>query len=242
MALGVGYRRSSVAWLDMGALFHAATAVGALVPRPEGWTDAEEVSTHALTEDAVQAPVIGGCMTHLVFAILLLTGVAQSNGAHSMFRVGDWNNVAIQYWLQAEDGHRLTESQAQPGTRYSLHLRNNVAGFLTVFLTADGTELTTRNGNAGQLLPPDSEFVAPGTLRLTAEGSLEQVVFLFARSQTEQVATASQALAKLDRLRQRTGAYGPALVTETVGEGPDVGTYVVNRYGAQPASTIRLAR
>jgi hypothetical protein len=151
--------------------------------------------------------------------------------------------VAIQYWLQAEDGRRLTESQAQPGTRYSLHLRNNVGGYLTVFLTTDGTELTTPNGPyPGQLLPPDTEFVAPGTLRLTAEGSSERVVFLFARSQTERVRTAEQALEKLDRLRERTGANGPALVTETVGEGPDVGTYVVNRYGAQPASTIRLAR
>ena len=49
------------------------------------------------------------------------------------------------------------------------------------------------------------------------------------------VRTSDQALEKLARL-------GPALASEIVADGAELGTYVVNRQGAQSAGTIRLTR
>jgi hypothetical protein len=79
------------------------------------------------------------------------------------------------------------------------------------------------------------EFTLPGTYHLAQNGSSERIVFLFARSQTEVVRTSNQAIEKLARL-------GPALISETLADGVELGTYVVNRNGAQPSAAIRLTR
>lgn len=106
-----------------------------------------------------------------------------------------------------------------------------------VFLTADGSELTFQSHPpyGGLQLGPGGEFKLPGTYHLAQDGSSERLVFLFARSQTEMVRTFDQAIEKMARL-------GPALISETVGEGAELGTYVVNRNGAQSSGTIRLTR
>lgn len=106
-----------------------------------------------------------------------------------------------------------------------------------VFLTADGSELTfqTHPPYGGLELRSGGEFKLPGTYRLAQDGSAERLVFLFARSQTEMVRTSDQAIEKLARL-------GPALISETVAKGAELGTYVVNRYGAPLSATIRLTR
>jgi hypothetical protein len=174
-------------------------------------------------------------MTRLVlFATLVAT---HAPSASALFRAGSVQPVVIRYWLQNEDGSRLTEAQAQPAGRYSLHFRSNVAGFLVVFSAADGAELTPRTYSpyAGLELQSGGEFRLPGTYRLPRDGSSEYLVFLFARSQTELVRTIDQALEKLARL-------GPDLISETVSEGAELGTYVVNRSGAQSSATIRLTR
>ena len=158
-------------------------------------------------------------MIRLVLAATLLA--TQSPSASALFRQGNTQYVGIHYWLQNDDGSRLTEARAQPARQYSVHLRSNVAGFLVVFLTADGSELTPRS------YPPY------GGLELRQGG--ERIVFLFARSQTEVVRTSDQAIEKLARL-------GPALISETLADGVELGTYVVNRKGAQPSAAIRLTR
>jgi hypothetical protein len=174
-------------------------------------------------------------------AFVLLCGLslaaARPQTASELFRGGSTQYVGIRYWLQAEDGSRLTEVKAQPGKQYSIHLRCNVGGFLIVFSTADGSELTDRTHPpyAGSVLQPGSEFRIPGTFRLTPDGASEELVFLFARSQTELVRTFDQALEKLARLT-------PALISETIAGGADLGTYVVNRNGAQPSAIIRVTR
>jgi hypothetical protein len=176
-----------------------------------------------------------------IAAFVLLCGLslaaARTQTASELFRGGSIQYVGIRYWLQTEDGSRLTEAKAQPGKQYSVHLRSNVAGFLMVFSTADGAELTdsTYPPYGGLLLQPGGEFRVPGTFRLTPDGSSEGLVFLFARSQTEMVRTFDQALEKLARLT-------PALISETIAEGAEVGTYVVNRGGAQPSAIIRVTR
>jgi hypothetical protein len=181
----------------------------------------------------------GHAAVRIAFAVLSGLGLAaaQTPTAGELFRGGSTQYVGIRYWLQAEDGSRLTEARAQPAKQYSVHLRSNVAGFLVVFSTADGSELTDKTypPYGGLLLQPGSEFRIPGTFRLAPEGSSEGLVFLFARSQTEMVRTFDQALEKLARLT-------PALISETIAEGAELGTYVVNRNGAQPSAIIRLTR
>lgn len=166
--------------------------------------------------------------------VLILAAQVPGETAQSLFRRGSTEYVGIQYWLQTEDGTRVTEAAAHPNARYELHMRCNVAGFLTVYLI-DGAELTSMSSPpyAGLELKAGGWFKAPGTFRLT--GGKAGMVFLFARSQSEQVRTADEGLAKLERLRA-------ALVSGTVSEGADLGTYVVNSQGNQPAGTIRLVR
>jgi hypothetical protein len=174
-------------------------------------------------------------MVRLVLAVTLL--IAQAPSASALFREGHTGYIGIRYWLQTEDGSRLTEAQAQPGKRYSVQIRSNVAGLLMVFVTADGSELTspTHPPYGGMELRPGSEFTLPGTFRLVQDVSSERLVFLFARSQTEMVRTAVQAMEKLGRL-------GPSLVSETVAEGAELGTYVVNRHGNPSSATMRMTR
>lgn len=182
-------------------------------------------------------------MTRLLLAATLLAAT-QTSGASELFRAGDTRYVGIRYWLQKEDGSRLTEAQAQPEKEYSIHLRSNVGGFLMVFLTADGTELTyqTNPPYGGLQLRPGSEFRLPGTYHLALDGSSERLVFLLARSQTEMVRTSDQAIEKLARLREDAHSLAPALISETITEGAELGTYVVNRYGAPLSATIRLTK
>ena len=174
-------------------------------------------------------------MTRLVLAATLLATQAPSVSA--LFRSGSTQYVGIRYWLQDEGGTRLTEAQAQPASRYSVHFRSNVGGFLVVFVAADRSELTSRTypPYAGLELQPGGEFRLPGTYRLARDGSSDYLVFLFARSQTEMVRTFDQAVEKLTRL-------GPDLVSEKVAEGAELGTYVLNRSGAQSSATICLTR
>lgn len=174
-------------------------------------------------------------MGRLVLAVTLLA--TQPPSASALFQSGSTQYVGIRYWLQNEGGSRLIEAQAEPAERYSVHFRSNFGGFLMVFSAGDGSELTPRTypPYGGLELQPGGEFRLPGTYRLARDGSPEYLVFLFARSQTEMVRTFDQALEKLARL-------GPDLISETVSEGAELGTYVVNRSGAQSSATIRLTR
>jgi hypothetical protein len=174
-------------------------------------------------------------MTRFILAAALL--VPQAPSASALFRQWNTQYVGIQYWLQSEDGRRLTEAQAQPAKQYTVHLRSNVAGLLVVFLTGSGSELTpgTYPPYAGLELQSGGEFRLPGTYHLAEGGSSERLVFLFARSQTEIVRTSDQAIAKLARL-------APDLVSETIAAGAELGTYVVHRSGGQSSGTIRLTR
>jgi hypothetical protein len=80
-----------------------------------------------------------------------------------------------------------------------------------------------------------AQYRVPGTFQLAPADSSERIVFLFARSQTEMVRTADQAIANLERVKTD-------LISETLPKGPDVATYIVNRTGGQPAAVIRLTR
>jgi len=177
-------------------------------------------------------------MTRLIGAIALIAcALAQPERASALYHQNSVQYVGICYWLQADDGSRVTESQAKPDQRYSLHIRNNVAGFLSVWSIADGQQLTPMPTPwVGFEMSPPGEFVVSGVFRIAPENSPQGLFVLFGRSQTEHVKTVAEGLAKLERLK-RAGQ-----VTETVTEGADVGTYVVNPFGNQPATTIKLMR
>jgi hypothetical protein len=167
---------------------------------------------------------------------LLGCAVAQPERASVLYRQNGVQYVGICYWLQGDDGRRVAESQAKPDRRYSLHIRNNVAGFLSVWSMADRAQLTPMPTPwVGLEMAPPGEFVPSGVFRIAPENSPQGLFVLFARSQTEQVNTVAEGLAKLERLK-------PSQVTETVTEGVNAGTYVVNLFGNQPATTIRLIR
>jgi len=181
-------------------------------------------------------------MRPIILGTVLMVVTLQTDSAAALYRSGGTQFVGFHYWLQAEDGTRLTEAQAQEGKGYSLHLRNNVGGYLSVFVTVDGVQLTPMDEYAGFQLQGNEGYVARGPFRLAPEASAERIVVLFARSQTEQVRTAQQALEKLGTLRAQAGPYGLSLVTEIVKDGAGLGTYVVHRDGGQPSTTIRLTR
>jgi hypothetical protein len=153
-----------------------------------------------------------------------------------MFQRGAPGFVGIHYWLERADGSRLSVDRAAPDTPYTLHIVTNTGAFLTVWATADGAELTPRATQwPGLDLKPNGEFVPSGKFRLAPESASARVFMLLARSQTEQVGSVADGLAKLERLK-------PSIATETVDGGADLGTYVVNVRGAQAAATVRLMR
>ena len=67
--------------------------------------------------------------------------------AKSMFYAPTDVHCGIHYWLEAEDGTRLTEgTAAERQGRFTVHIRKNIcAGFLTVWDVSIGRELTPRD-------------------------------------------------------------------------------------------------
>ena len=130
-----------------------------------------------------------------------------------------------------------------------LHVQCNTAGWLTVWITDNsqegGIQLTPVEGQwTGYLMEPRRDYVLPGQITVPAAGSDARVLILFARSQTEQVRTAAEAREKIRRLSMAAARDGaPAVVQETDTSTPrQVGTYVVNREGAQPGVEIETSR
>jgi hypothetical protein len=154
--------------------------------------------------------------------------------------------VGIQYWLQTDDGIRLTErTAASVAGVFTLHIQSNTLGYLGVWTTADGAMLTPRyQGYDGHRLVGHTEFVVPGRFRLSTPAEEGRVVILFARSQTEMVVDHIAAIEKLNRLSAMLGNDG---LSSVVAEADDttrggIGTYVVNRDGRQPGTVIALTR
>ena len=107
----------------------------------------------------------------------------------------------------------------------------------------DGQQVTPMQSRwTGYRLHGGRVYVVPGSYDL-APSSSAGLGFLFARSQTEQVDNVEAFRAKFQSLSSAVGPTGlPALVAESEDAiAGEVGTYVVNRDGNQPAAVIRLA-
>jgi hypothetical protein len=151
-------------------------------------------------------------------------------------------HVGIHYWLETRDGTRVATTRARVDVTYALHMRSNTEGLLTVWSDPTGLQLTPMQSQwAGYRLDAGHEYVVAGTFR-PARSTSEGTVFVFARSQTEVPRTADGTREKLRLLSGRLAADGlPSLVSETDEETTgQIGTYVVNRDGNQPAAEIPL--
>jgi hypothetical protein len=106
-----------------------------------------------------------------------------------------------------------------------------------------GIQLTPMEGEwAGHLMEPRRDYVVPVKITVPAAGSDTRVLILFARSQTEQVRAAAQAREKIRRVSMAMARDGASAIvqeadTSTPGQ---IGTYVVNRMGAQPGVEIEI--
>lgn len=191
----------------------------------------------------------------VVLAVFLSPGAAPQTGAKALFygpaatTANPFAPVGIQYWFENEQGTRFTQAHdAGVGAHLRLHVQCNTEGWLTVWMTDNsqqgGIQLTPERQYAGYLLEPRRDYVVPGTITVPAAGSDTRVLILFARSQTEQVDTAADAREKIRRLSvvvARDGALAIVQETDTSTPG-QVGTYVVNRPGAQPGVEIKIGQ
>jgi hypothetical protein len=161
--------------------------------------------------------------------------------------------VGVHYWFEDNRGERFAEPGAAGlGARVRMHLRGNTQAWLTVWLrdeARDNVELTGRSDAGpegrwtGYRLDADLPFVIPGEFEITTADRAAHIIFLLARSQTEQVSSFANCREKLDRIAARPARDGEAVLVREVDRTTpgQVGTYVVHREGAQTGEEVSLA-
>ena len=166
--------------------------------------------------------------------------------AKSVFYASMDVHCGIHYWLEAEDGTRLTEGTAAARQgRFTVHIRNNTcAGYLTVWNVSIGRELTPRDervsggGRWSGYPMSDRAYVVPGTFEFLDGQGATHLVIVWARSQTEVAHTASDALARVKDMPR----WMP-IVREVEESTPgQIGTYVMNRRDAGVVTEIVFRR
>ena len=161
--------------------------------------------------------------------------------------------VGAHYWFENDRGEKFADPvSAGLGAKIRMHLRGNTPAFLTVWMsdsTHKSLELTTRSTSgpegrwAGYWLDRDLNYRVTGDFEVAPVERATRIIFLLARSQTEQVDSFSACQEKLQRIARRTVSDGgSALVREVDRTTPgQVGTYVVNRSGGQTGEEFAIA-
>ena len=161
--------------------------------------------------------------------------------------------VGVHYWFENDHGVKFADpASAGLGARLRMHLRGNISAFLTVWMsdsTHKSLELTTRsdagpNGRwTGYLLARDLDYVVNGDFEVAPAERATRIIFLLARSQAEQVDSFSGCQEKLQRIASRTASDGEAALVREVDRATpgQLGTYVVNRSGAQAGEEFAIA-
>jgi hypothetical protein len=187
-----------------------------------------------------------GQPSHASVKLDALTGLAPVRTRGTQF-------VGVHYWFENERGQKFpAPGAAGLGARMRMHLRGNAKAFLTVWLrdsSRDSVELTSRTHGgpegrwSGYELDADVELVIPGEFEITTADRAVHIIFLLARSQTEQVQGFANCRAKLDVIAARKAADGESvLVREVDRTSPgQVGTYVVHRTGGQAGEEFSFA-
>src|SRR5688572_19008796 len=176
-------------------------------------------------------------MLPVVDTVLIAVLWSQSlPSAKSMFYDPGGVGCGIHFWLETEQGTRLSERAAArtPG-KYTLHLRNNIgAGFLTVWDVTSGRELTPKDerfsggGRWSGYPMKDRSYLVPGTFEFAEGKAATHLVIVWARSQTEVAHTAPDALARLKEMP----LWMPIVLEVDDSTPGEIGTYVMNRMDA----------
>jgi hypothetical protein len=153
-----------------------------------------------------------------------------------------WQHVGLQYWFEDDNGKPVSENRINevPG-QLTLHIRGNVAAFLTVW--DDNSQLTPQAGRySGYELQAGGEYVVPEKLTLKSGDTPRRLILVFGRSQTEQAMSPAHARERLQELSIRKARDGQIqVIRETDDATPgQVGTYVVSREGSPLATEIVL--
>jgi hypothetical protein len=156
--------------------------------------------------------------------------------------------VGVHYWFENDRGVKFADpASAGLGARVRMHLRGNTSAFLTVWMsdsTHKSLELTTRSdGWTGYRLERDLDYVVNGEFEVTPVERATRIIFLLARSQTEQVDSFSGCQEKLQRIASRTASDGGSVLVREVDRATpgQVGTYLVHRNGGQAGEEFAIA-
>jgi hypothetical protein len=161
--------------------------------------------------------------------------------------------VGVHYWFENDRGVKFADpASAGLGARLRMHLRGNTSAFLTVWMsdsTHKSRDLTTRSDAGpdgrwtGYRLEGDFDYVVNREFQVTPMERATRIIFLLARSQTEQVDSFSGCQEKLQRIGSRTASDGGAVLVREVDRATpgQVGTYLVNRTGGQAGDEFALA-
>jgi hypothetical protein len=161
--------------------------------------------------------------------------------------------VGVHYWFENDRGVKFADpASAGLGAKVRMHLRGNTEAFLTVWIsdsTHESLELTTRSdaGPAGRWTgyrqDRDVDYVIAGDFEVAPVERATRIIFLLARSQTEQVDSFSACQEKLQRIASRTASDGESVLVREVDRATpgQIGTYVVNRRGGQAGEEFAIA-
>ena len=149
--------------------------------------------------------------------------------------------VGVHYWFENDRGVKFADpASAGLGARVRMHLRGNTPAFLTVWMsdsTHKSLELTTRSDAGpegrwtGYRLERDLDYVVNGEFEVAPVERATRIIFLLARSQTEQVA-ASQVV-------RRSSNASPAAQLRM--EGPCWCVRSIARHQDKSARTLYIA-
>jgi hypothetical protein len=130
--------------------------------------------------------------------------------------------VGVHYWFENDRGVKFAEpASAGLGARVRMYLRANTPAFLTVWMsdsTHNSLELTTRSDAGpegwwtGYRLERDLDYVVNGEFEVAPVERATRIIFLLARSQTEQVDSFSGCQEKLQRIASRTASDGGSVL------------------------------
>ena len=157
--------------------------------------------------------------------------------------------VGVHYWFENDRGVKFADpASAGLGARVRMHLRGNTPAFLTVWMSDSrhrSLELTTRSDGpwTGYLLERDLEYVVNGEFEVAPVDRATRIIFLFARSQTEQVDSFSSCQEKLQGIASRTASDGGSVLVREVDRATpgQIGTYIVHRHGGQTGEELAIA-
>lgn len=161
--------------------------------------------------------------------------------------------VGVHYWFENDRGVKFADpASAGLGARVRMHLRGNTGAFLTVWMSDSAHKslgLTPRSDAGpegrwtGYRQDRDVDYVVAGDFEVAPVERATRIIFLLARSQTEQVDSFSACQEKLQRIVGRTASDGESVLVREVDRATpgQLGTYVVNRSGGQAGEELAIA-